>query len=463
MGKKRHTRHKVIPHTDDKKGKCRAPAEIVDFRAWKKEQTGSPGSTLYHEGKYANVNPSVMREVYKHMQDEKKRIENMYAIPAKPSSDGFYHIAVRDETKANGRRHIKAKSTGELIDKLYAHEKGISGTFRKSFRDVYEIVREERLKYIKDAEKRLSVQNTVGRDDNAYQRFFAGTDFELLDVDAITKRDIENICILNLTRYDLRLKAFSGMKSILKKVFDLSYREYWIIDNPFARINWSDMRFVNMILPEKDVSERGYSDEEMEKIRRYLQEKHRKNPAYLPAYALEMQIIMGLRRGEVPALRWSDIHESYIEICREQITVKRNGGSVKEHFQIVNHTKTNKNRRYPITKELDAFLERLRAVHREQGITGDYLFPAESQTGVITNNAVYNFYRRMCRKLEIPISRDLTRGPHGFRRNAITDVVERSGGNIIMAAQLFGNSPEVAKKNYYTGLNMANALAVLDA
>ena len=76
---------------------------------------------------------------------------------------------------------------------------------------------------------------------------------------------------------------------------------------------------------------------------------------------------------------------------------------------------------------------------------------------------LYNFYRRMCKKLDIPISRDLIRGPHGFRRNAITDVVERSGGNIIMAAQLFGNSPEVAKKNYYTGLNMATALNVLDA
>ena len=253
------------------------------------------------------------------------------------------------------------------------------------------------------------------------------------------------------------------MKSIIKKVFDLCYREYWILDNAYARINWSDRRFANMILPDKDVSERGYSDEEMEKIRCYLREKHLANPAYLPAYALEMQIIMGLRRGEVPALRWSDIHESHIDIRREQITVKRNGGSEKEYFKIVNHTKTNKNRRYPITKELRQILEKLLAVHRKNNINSEYLFPAQSQTGVITNNAVYNFYRRMCKKLDIPISRDLIRGPHGFRRNAITDVVERSGGNIIMAAQLFGNSPEVAKKNYYTGLNMATALNVLDA
>ena len=253
------------------------------------------------------------------------------------------------------------------------------------------------------------------------------------------------------------------MKSILKKVFDFSYREYWIVDNPYDRINWSDLRFVNMILPDKDVSERGYTEAEMEMVRNYLQQKHVTDPAYLPAYALEMQIIMGLRRGEVPALRWNDIHDTYVDICREQITVKRNGGSVKEHFKIVNHTKTNKNRRYPMTKELRKFLATLKNIHKDNEIQSEYLFPADSETGVITNNTVYNFYRRMCRKLSIPISREVTRGTHGFRRNAITDVVERSGGNIIMAAQLFGNSPEVAKKNYYTGLNMANALAVLDA
>ncbi len=46
------------------------------------------------------------------------------------------------------------------------------------------------------------------------------------------------------------------------------------------------------------------------------------------------------------------------------------------------------------------------------------------------------------------------KGTHSFRRNAITDVVNASGGNIILASKLFGNSPEVAKKNYFTGIDM---------
>ena len=46
---------------------------------------------------------------------------------------------------------------------------------------------------------------------------------------------------------------------------------------------------------------------------------------------------------------------------------------------------------------------------------------------------------------------EVIKGTHSFRRNAITDVVNAAGGNIIMASQLFGNSPEVAKRNYYAG------------
>ena len=49
-----------------------------------------------------------------------------------------------------------------------------------------------------------------------------------------------------------------------------------------------------------------------------------------------------------------------------------------------------------------------------------------------------------------------------FRRNAITDVVNISGGNTMMAAQIFGNSPEMIRKYYYTEENLDNKRNVLN-
>ena len=62
----------------------------------------------------------------------------------------------------------------------------------------------------------------------------------------------------------------------------------------------------------------------------------------------------------------------------------------------------------------------------------------------------------------IKISRAEIKGTHSFRRNAITDVVNSTGGNVVLASKLFGNSPEVACKNYYTGIDLNEALEALN-
>ena len=107
-------------------------------------------------------------------------------------------------------------------------------------------------------------------------------------------------------------------------------------------------------------------------------------------------------------------------------------------------------------------LDRLRDVHSAYHINSQYLFPANSDNGVITNNTVYNFYRRMCKKLNIEVSKEFIKGTHSFRRNAITDVINSTNVNILLASQLFGNTPEVARKNYYTGINLDEALNALN-
>ena len=91
-----------------------------------------------------------------------------------------------------------------------------------------------------------------------------------------------------------------------------------------------------------------------------------------------------------------------------------------------------------------------------------FLFPADSKNGCITNNMVYQFFRRMCGKLEIPISKDRIRGTHAFRRNAITEVINKSSGNVVLTAQMFGNSPETIRKHYYVGEDIERKREILN-
>ena len=72
------------------------------------------------------------------------------------------------------------------------------------------------------------------------------------------------------------------------------------------------------------------------------------------------------------------------------------------------------------------------------------------------------YHRKLCDKLNIPMSNDYRRGPHAFRRTRITDVVNATGGNVVLAALMYGNSPETIRKNYYTQDSIEHQRAALN-
>ena len=405
-----------------------------------------------------NMSLKDARDIYMHI--EKNQILKNYSFPQKPGKDGYYRIYVSDITKSSGRRQLFAKSIEELRDKVYEYEKREAGSTSKSFADVFEIVVSQKLKYVKDPEKKLSRQNTISISRSNYNRYFDGTDFANMFIESITKKDIDKIILHNLNRYSMRDRAFNNMVGILRMVFSFAYEEYLITDNTFSRVNLKKYR--DLLTPNVDIEKRVHSQDELSMILDALHEYQTTKPEYTPAWALEFQIIIGARRGEIAPLRRCDITDRYISISREQLTVKK-FGDVPEHFKIVEHTKTYKNRVYPKTVLVNEYLDRLLAMLDKYYPGSEYLFPDKNtDLGVINNNTVYRLYSRICKKLGIKISRAEIKGTHSFRRNAITDVVNSTGGNVVLASKLFGNSPEVACKNYYTGIDLNEALEALN-
>ncbi len=412
--------------------------------------------TLPYPSDKNNIDLEDARKEY--MKAEKAAIVAKYTLPSKPSKDGYYRVYVEDNKAKNGRRQLSAKSIEELADKIYLHEKGIGGCARKTFSEVYDIYEQERTKYIKDREKLLSAQNTTGKYRYDYKRYFEGTDFEMMYIDDISKRDLEDIMYYNLKRYDMAKKAFDSMLSIIRQVFKLAYSEYWIKENTFLRID--STKFKGMLITPIDPAKRAYSNEEVIKIVASIREYEQDHPNYFPAYALEMQIILGLRRAEIPPLKWSDIKDGLVYISKEQIIVKKTA-TEKQHCEIVHHTKNQKDRVIPVSNELESLLIRLRNVHNSSHVNSLFLFPANTPTGVISDYVVYKFYDKIVTKLGIK-KKGMITGPHSFRRNAITDIANASGGNMTLASQLCGNTPHVAKGNYYTGADMEIARTIMN-
>lgn len=390
-------------------------------------------------------------------------ILSRYTIPETPSpSDSIYRTYVHDPSKPNGRRQLSSSTREGLKDKVYAWERSnkSSNKYFKTVYDAFTITQNEKLKYVKSEEKRCSVENTVSRNNINYKRFIADTDFHNKYICEITKNDIEDILFLNLSRYDLNYKGFQSLKSVLKPIFDLAFQEEWIEDNPYSRINFK--KFSNMIVDDVPIEKRVHSSEDINRMLDYIHSQQKKYPKSISGFALELQILIALRRGEIPALMWEDLSSDCLTIRREMLELKKASGTSNSKYAIVQHTKTYKDRKYPMTNDLRAFLERLKAFHRVNGWDSQYLFPVANEYGCITTKSIYSFYHRMCKNLGIATSKDFIKGTHAFRRTRITEVTNKSGGNIVMASQLFGNSPEIAKKHYYTGLDLEEARRVLN-
>ena len=103
-----------------------------------------------------------------------------------------------------------------------------------------------------------------------------------------------------------------------------------------------------------------------------------------------------------------------------------------------------------------AFFEKLLKIHDKYYPDSPFLFPGNTETGCLSCDAIEAYHQRSCGKLNIPISMEFKRGPHAFRRTRITEVVNNTGGNVVLAAQMYGNSPETIRKNYYTGDALEN-------
>ena len=373
-------------------------------------------------------------------------------------SDNRWHTTIADNTKVNGRRPVARKSKLDLEKFLLEHyQLDLDPEIQeasKTFKEIFEIVEKTKLQYIKTPEKLISAKNTAIKTDSEYRRFFAGTDFENLPINKITKEDIENVCLVNLQKYDLKKKAFLSLRGILKSVFDLAFSEYWITDNVYQRVIFK--KFNDMLIPDTPTHKRVHSQKEFSDILKELHRKQKARPKFTTYWALELQMIMGLRRGEIPPLRWKkDVTETFVSITREQLTADN-------EYIIVEHTKNHKDRFFPITNDLEEFFIRLKSMHEKYYPDSEFLFPADTPSGCITNNAVYKVYQGICKSLGIEIVKDEIKGPHSFRRNAITEVVNSTNGNVVLASALFGNSPQVAKENYYTGANLAIAKEILD-
>ncbi|MCD8097402.1 MAG: site-specific integrase [Lachnospiraceae bacterium] len=255
----------------------------------------------------------------------------------------------------DGKRHnIKASTKEALLDQLIKLYSGQLNFDKLTFYSLYK----EWLEY---KTKITESRNTIKRHEQHYKKYFKTSklhNMKLKDIDKLTLEVEFNRIVkdFNLTR-----KEWYNARSIVNGMFDYALDRKYINNNPLDRVKVT-VRY--RPVKKKKSSTQVYNSDEYSQITRYLDFMFATtgDPAFL---ACRFNFMVGLRVGELVALKWEDIEDSKLWVYREEIR-----DQYENKYYIVNHVKTADGR---VISLIPQALEILKEVPR----TSDFIFARE--------------------------------------------------------------------------------------
>lgn len=290
------------------------------------------------------------------MASKRAKIKNLhtYAITPANSHNKYWTTYFKPENKA--RLLIRGKSEEELLDKLvklYEETENLDNlTFNRLF--------DEWLEYKKAI---TNSANTIKRHRQHYAKYFEPSKLHSMKVSHIDTFVLEMECNRIVKEFNLTRKAWVNAKTILNGMFEYAKREKYIIDNPLSDMKIT-VRYKQTV--KKAGNTQTYNTDELEALNKYLDMKYEEtnDSVYI---AVRLNFFLGLRIGELAALKPEDIMGNQIHVVREEVRDQETNQTY-----VVEHTKTNRDRFVALVPQAKKLLEKL-------DMDGAYLFERDGE------------------------------------------------------------------------------------
>lgn len=318
---------------------------------------------------------------------------------------GMWCTYVYDENNTNHRKCIQARTEEGFYKSLYAWYYPNGDKYKKS--SIANLL-EEVIEYKKTV--LLNDEETIKRFRLFYKSYYKDTDFAKKQLSKITSSDCEDFFNTIISK-GIKEQAFNGIIGVANATFDYAKRRLGIIkESPLENAHINRKLLVRG-LNETDEERVYFEDEKLalfEVIKKHLLEDGYSRKSDL--YAILLGFKLGLRIGEMTALKFSDISYRFNEI-----SIKRMEKS-KTHT-VVEHTKTYEMRKLPLSEyELNIF-ERIKELNKSYDADEDYIFINED--GRRWQRGIDNTLRVLCREANIP-----EKSFHDIRRTVASEMYE---------------------------------------
>lgn len=226
---------------------------------------------------------------------------------------------------------------------------------------------------------------------------------------------------------DLKRKYWNNIMGTLNMIIQFAIDEGYITRNPF--INMRPRKDLFTAKTQTRDGDTVFTKVEQEKVCRLAEED-----SLLTGKAEPLGIILlfnlGLRSGELCALKWSDIetniHGNYIiHVQREQV-VHMNDNGKNDGYEMLDHTKTPAgDRRLRCNSKVVETLSKVKSLNETNGIStglNDFIFVRKKNDQILncTSRSFDPRLRKYCRKAAMPVIKSC----HDIRRTVLTKLYE---------------------------------------
>lgn len=255
------------------------------------------------------------------------------------ATDGRWRTYLPDETKPNKRRAIARKSEEKL---------------KKDIVEFYTTIEDE--EYISITDPTLSelypewivYRNTLTKSSSTIKRFKSVWNTWYRDKE-ISSLHLSDLDYLYLNKWansivkdnDLNKKQYYLIVCIVKQLLEYAQDKKIITDNPFKQVKVSKKMFQHNKKP--DSKEQVFLEKEQNLIAVAAREKFNCRPWCVTPLLVLLNFQLGLRIGELVALKWEDINGNYITISRMETTsynVSENGEVIPNGYKVVPYVKS---------------------------------------------------------------------------------------------------------------------------
>lgn len=354
---------------------------------------------------------------------ERKKLLDLHQYQVWQGKDGKWRTYFPDE---NRKRVMRKRSTKKELEDLicdYWKEK----TENPTIHDVFTQWINKKLEF-----KEIQ-QGSADRYETDFRRFFVKSKFSETHIKDIQEDDIEQFIRTQIVEHDLTSKTFSGLRIIIKGIFQYAKKRKWTsisISEFFGDLDISRNTFHKKI---KDKNDEVLSEAEVPIIVQYL-----KSDPTVWNLGVLLVLQTGVRVGELSALKPEDWDGGDIlKIRRTEVRLKING---KNTVMVKEFAKTEAGVRDVILT--DGGKETLRRLINRNP-NGKYLF--ENSSGIRIRGNTFN------KRLDT-VLKHLNlhhRSIHKLRKTYCTMLIDSGCEDSVIMNQLGHASIETSRKYYY--------------